>query len=270
MGTDVMSLMSHDEATKSFSDRLAELAAKIEFKRADSTEAREAIFRLRYKAYLREGAIAPSAAARFADEDDEADNAYLMGLYIDGELATSLRLTVASKQGTPDCPSLHVFSDILQPFLDANEVLVDTTRFVADERLSRAHRGLPLVTIRLCVAAAEHFGAHHLLAAVRSEHRAFYIRSFGSKVLCGARPYPLLLKPIALTDVYFPEQGAELYRRYPFYRSTAAERRKLFERPQKQHEAVTTVPADSAAAPEALQSRGPIRPFVEQYHASGG
>jgi hypothetical protein len=270
MGSDVMSLPSQYDATKSFSDRLAELAARIEFKRADSDEEREAIFRLRYKAYLREGAIAPNAAARFADEDDKAENAYLMGLYIDGELATSLRLTVASRQGTSDCPSLHVFSDVLQPFLDANEVLVDTTRFVADERLSRRHRGLPLVTIRLCVVAAEYFGAHHLLAAVRSEHRAFYIRSFGSKVLCAPRPYPLLLKPIALTDVYFPEQGAELYRRYPFYHSTAAERRKLFERPRKHHEAATTVPADSADRPAALRSRGPIRPFAEQSRASAG
>ena len=270
MGIEVMRSTPQYEATKSFSDRLADLAAKIEFKRADSDEEREAIFRLRYKAYSREGAIAPNGAARFADEDDEAENAYLMGLYIDGELATSLRLTVASRQGTSDCPSLHVFSDILQPFLDDNEVLVDTTRFVADERLSRIHRGLPLVTIRLCVVAAEHFGAHHLLAAVRSEHRAFYIRSFGSKVLCGPRPYPQLLKPIALTDVYFPEQGAELYRRYPFYRSTAAERRKLFERRQKQCAGATTVPADAAASPEALQSRGLIRPFVEQYRASAG
>lgn len=267
MGTDVMGTMLPHEATKSFSDRLADLAARIEFRRADSHEEREAIFRLRYQAYLREGAITPNVAERFADEDDEAENAYLMGLYIDGELATSLRLHVASRQGTPDCPSLHVFSDILQPLLDGNEILVDTTRFVADERLSRLHRGLPLVTIRLCVVAAEYFGAQHLLAAVRSEHRAFYIRSFGSKVLCGARPYPLLLKPIALTDVYFPAQGAELYRRYPFYRSTAAERRKLFERPHKQHDAATTVPTDS---PETLQSRGPIRPFAEQYLTHAG
>jgi hypothetical protein len=249
-----------DQATKSFSDRLADLAAKIEFKRADSDEEREAIFRLRYTAYLREGAISPNAAAGFTDADDEADNAYLMGLYIDGELATSLRFHIASKNGTPDCPSLHVFSDILQPLLDAGNVLVDTTRFVADERLSRLHRGLPLVTIRLCVVAGEYFGAHHLLAAVRSEHKAFYIRSFGSKVICDARPYPPLLKPITLTTVHFPTASAELYRRYPFYRSTPAERRKLFERPRITHTAAVAEPPDLHVSP---QSQGPMRPFVE-------
>lgn len=259
MSNVVRSSLPVDQATKSFSDRLAELAAKIEFKRADTSEEREAIFRLRYKAYLREGAISPNGAARFADDDDEADNAYLMGLYIDGELATSLRLHIASKNGTPNCPSLHVFSDILQPLLDAGNVLVDTTRFVADERLSRLHRGLPLVTIRLCVVAGEYFGAHHLLAAVRSEHRAFYIRSFGSKVLCDARPYPMLLKPIALTTVHFPTTGAELYRRYPFYRSTPAERRKLFERPRLLYSAGAAKLPDLHVSP---QPREPKRPFV--------
>lgn len=245
------------EEAKSFSARLADLAAKIEFKRVGTDEEREAIFRLRYTAYMREGAISPNAAARFADDDDKADNTYLMGLYLDGELASSLRLHVASKTGTPDCPSLHVFSDILQPLLDAGNVLVDTTRFVADERLSRLHRGLPLVTIRLCVVAGEYFGADHLLAAVRSEHQAFYVRSFGSKVLCDPRPYPPLLKPITLTTVHFPTQGAELYRRYPFYRSIPADRRKLFERPRIAHTASVAERPDSRL-PQSQAAKSPF------------
>ena len=244
----------------SYGDRLAQLAAKIEFKRADSEQEREAIFRLRYKSYIREDAIPANASGLFTDHDDEVENSYLIGAYIDGELATSLRLTVASKDGIPDCPSLHVFPDVLQPFLDDGKVLVDTTRFVTDERLSRLYRGLPLVTIRMCVAAAEYFGAHHLLAAVRSEHRAFYIRSFGSKVLCPSRPYPPLLKQISLTTVYFPTQGAELYRRYPFYRSTPSERQKLFERPQR---ANGQARHKAAPVPQRSDSLGTDPPFVE-------
>jgi hypothetical protein len=250
----------HASPGKSFSDRLAQLAARIDFRRADTDEEREAIFRLRYKAYLREGAIPANRSERFADDDDEADNAYLMGLYIDGELATSLRLHVASKEGNADCPSLHVFPDILQPLLDAGNVLVDTTRFVADEKLSRLHRGFPLVTIRLCVAAGEYFGGDHLLAAVRDEHQAFYKRSFGSEVLCKSRPYPPLLKPISLTTVHFPTAANELYRRYPFYRSTVFERRKLFERPRH---AGNRSSHDASTSQEPSWLRGTDRPFVE-------
>jgi hypothetical protein len=243
----------------SFSDRLSQFASKIEFRRADTDEDREAIFRLRYKAYLREGAIPSNVHEKFADADDETDNAYLMGLYVNGELATSLRLHVASKAANPECPSLHVFSDVLQPRIDAGDVIIDTTRFVADEKLSRLYRGLPYVTIRLCVVAAEYFGGVHLLAAVRSEHRAFYIRAFGSEVLCDARPYPPLLKPISLTSLNFKTAGAELYRRYPFYRSSSIERMRLFQRPQR----AARAPARGVTAQRETPPQGSSRPFVD-------
>ncbi len=71
-------------------ERLSALVSRVECRRANSPEEREAIFRLRYQAYLREGAIAADRSERFADDDDYADNAYIFGLYVDGELASSL------------------------------------------------------------------------------------------------------------------------------------------------------------------------------------
>jgi N-acyl-L-homoserine lactone synthetase len=204
--------------------------ARIVFRRADSGEQREAIFRLRYQAYTREGAISPNSSGMFSDHYDETDNAYLFGLYIDDELASSLRLHIASKQH-PNFPSLEVFPDLLQPKLDAGKVLVDSTRFVADEALSRLHRGLPYATLRLCMLAAEQFRADDLLAAVRVEHQAFYRRAFNHRLICEPRPYPQLAKPISLMTVHYPTAAGQLYRRYPFFRSTFLERRMLFERP---------------------------------------
>jgi N-acyl-L-homoserine lactone synthetase len=220
----------HADANGSFSDRLAQLLDRIEFRRADSGEQREAIFRLRYQAYTREGAISPNSSGMFSDHYDETDNAYLFGLYIDDELASSLRLHIASKQH-PNFPSLEVFPDLLQPKLDAGKVLVDSTRFVADEALSRLHRGLPYATLRLCMLAAEQFRADDLLAAVRVEHQAFYRRAFNHRLICEPRPYPQLAKPISLMTVHYPTAAGQLYRRYPFFRSTFLERRMLFERP---------------------------------------
>ncbi len=43
-------------------------------------------------------------------------------------------------------------------------------------------------------------------------------------------PYPLLAKPICLMTLDFPAAADDLYRRYPFFYSTVAERRQLFER----------------------------------------
>ncbi len=140
--------------------------------------------------------------------------------------------------------------------------MVDSTRFVADERLSRIHRGLPYVTLRACVLAAEYFRADDLLAAVRVEHQAYYRRAFGHQVLCEPRPYPQLAKPISLMSVDFPTVREGWYSKYPFFHSSESERRKLFERPPNSGaEADASMqPADSGAA---ILARGASRPFVD-------
>jgi N-acyl-L-homoserine lactone synthetase len=245
---------------KILSDRLAALLARIECRRADSAGEREAIFRLRYQAYLREGAISANDTGRFTDADDEAENAYIFGFYVDGKLASSVRLHIATKEH-PDFPSLHVFPDVLQPLLDAGRVIIDSTRFVADEKLSRLHRGLPYATLRPCMLAAEYFQADDLLAAVRVEHQAFYQRAFSHQVLSAARPYPQLAKPISLMSLDFPSAAEWLYRRYPFFRSTVLERRRLFERLTD----VGIQPSqDTADTNELSQRQGNIAPFRER------
>jgi hypothetical protein len=78
--------------------------------------------------------------------------------------------------------------------------------------------------------AAEHFSAEHFVVAVRAEHQAFYKRTFGHRLICGPRSYPLLSKPITLMTVRQAAVADQVHRRYPFYRSTFFERRMLFER----------------------------------------
>jgi N-acyl-L-homoserine lactone synthetase len=231
MGLDaVRSTFSDDAGPEGgFSDRVAQLLNRIDCRRADSVEEREAIYRLRYQAYMREGSISPNSLETFSDPYDETGNVYLFGLYLDGELASSARLHVASKEH-PYFPSLEVFSDILRPELDTGKVIIDTTRFVTDENLARLHRGLPYATLRLCMLAARYFAADHLIAAVRTEHQAFYRRAFNHRLICEPRPYPYLAKPISLMTVHYPTAADQLYRRYPFFRSTSFERRMLFDR----------------------------------------
>ena len=59
------------------------LLERVDFRRADTAEDREDIYRLRYAAYLREGAIPPNSSERFADQLDESINAWILGVYID-------------------------------------------------------------------------------------------------------------------------------------------------------------------------------------------
>ncbi len=218
-------------AQSSFSDRVAKLLDRIDYRRADTGEQREAVFRLRYQAYRRDGTISGNSSGTFSDHYDDTDNVYLFEIYVDGELASSIRIHVASKEH-PYFPTLEVFPEYLRPELDAGKIIVDPTRFVADERLARVYRALPYATLRLCGMAARYFGADELLAAVRAEHQAFYRRIFQhhNRVVCAPRPYPLLSKPISLMTIDYPTVAEQVHRRYPFFCSTFFERRMLFER----------------------------------------
>lgn len=208
-------------------DRVTALVERADYRLADNSAEREAVFRLRYKAYLQEGAITPNSSELYSDALDNSPNAHIFGVYIDGQLASSIRLHIASK-ARPDLPAMNVFGDILEPELAAGKVIVDPTRFVADRLASRRYPELCYVTTRLAWLASEYFGANYLLATVRAEHQAFYKRTFGHKLICEPRHYPSLTKPISMMVLDFPLNRERVLRRYPFFRSTVFERRMLF------------------------------------------
>lgn len=187
----------------------------------------EDVCRLRYDAYRREGALPEGAPRRFVDRFDDAPNTRTYGFFIDGRLASSIRIHHSSP-ADPDHPGLHVFPEYLRPLVDAGRVIVDTTRFVVDADASRLHPKLPYVTVRLVIMAGTWFQADVVLAAVRAEHQAFYRRMSGHKVVCEARPYPTLAKPISLMALDYKAERAWIARRRTFTASTHEERRTIF------------------------------------------
>jgi len=215
--------------TLSFADSVLNLVEIVDYRRADTPEEREEVFRLRYEAYREEDAIEPNGARRFSDRFDELDNAYIFGVYYQGSLVSSIRLNVATPEH-PQLPALNVFSDILLPEIEAGRVVVDPTRFVVDPKIARMVPKISYATVRLGWLACEYFDAYHGLATVRVEHQAFYKRLFGHELLAEPRDYPTLKKPISLMSLKFQEEKARVMRRYPFLRSTFFERRMLFER----------------------------------------
>jgi hypothetical protein len=217
-------------AESNFFDHIALLSNRIDYRIANSDARREAVFRLRHQAYVRDGTISPSVPGIFSDRYDELGDVYLFGLYIDGELGSSVRLHVASRE-SPHSPSLEVFSDFLQPELSVGKVIIDATCFVADANIARLHRGLPYATFRLCLLAARYFRADQVLAPVRVEHQAFYRRAFNYQPICAPRAYPPLAKPLGLMGLHYPSAADQLVQSYPFFRSSLFERRMLFERP---------------------------------------
>jgi len=247
-----MSAVAFASAQPTFTDRLQLLLERADFRRADSEDVREAIYRLRYDAYVAEGAIKPRFDKLFTDHEDEFGNAWIFGVYLDGELVSSIRLHVATKD-YPEMPSLEVFPEVLQRALDDGKTVIDPTRFVISRDASRKYPQLRYVTTRLAWLACAYFDADLLLASVRAEHRAFYSRVFGHETVCAPRPYPMLEKPICLMVSDYMAVRDEVQHRYPILRSSVFERRMLFERLQEG--AVTApehAPLQPVAEPEAV------------------
>lgn len=211
----------------SLTDRVLRALERIEYRRAVSDLDRERIFALRYQAYLREGAIAPSADERFTDAVDDQPNCLMFGVYVDGDLAGAIRLSI-SGAGMPDIPTARVFPETVLPQIEAGRVLVDPTRFVADARWSRELPELAYLTLRLPWLAMEHFGADIMLAAVRPEHYPFYRRLWGNTVVSPPRLYPGLAKPVMLSQLDHAKAAPRVEALYPFFRAREDERTAIF------------------------------------------
>ncbi len=211
-----------------FSRAVSEFLPLVNCRKPSNIGELESIYRLRYAAYLKEGALPPGAPELFKDQYDGAENSCTLGCYVGGSLASSIRLHVATK-AEPRIPAMGVFADILQPLLDKGVKVLDPTRFVVDATAARLFPRLPYATVRLCALAGAYYGVDLILATVRAEHQAFYKRIFGHRILCEPRVYPTLSKPISLMAVDYREIRDNVTERYPFFRTSAEELKAIFD-----------------------------------------
>jgi len=205
------------------------LSDRVDFRLMETPEEKDSIYLMRYKAYLHGGVTAPSESQRVSDRFDDAPNAWLFGVYVDGELCSSIRLNVL----TSECRisgTTELFGDILHPRLDQGEVFIDPLRLAADPEKARLFPELPYLTVRLAYLACEHFNADTGLALVRAEHQAFYRRVFMSVVIGEPRSFPGFLPKVALMASDYRAVREKVMTRFPIMRSNAFERRMLFQR----------------------------------------
>jgi hypothetical protein len=228
--------------------RGTDLLEQVDYRLAQTREEKEKIYNLRYRAYLREGAVKESAEQRVTDQYDDLPNSWTFGVYVAGELYSSVRISLLSSEYRQSC-SAEAFGEILLPMLEQGKVIVDPARFVADPDKVRRLPELPYVTLRLAYMACEYFNADLGLAIVRAEHQAFYRRVFLHETIAEPRMFPGLLKPVGLMAADFPRLKERVFERYPMMRSTAFERRMLFDAP-----GFAQVPAGLLVAADELSS----------------
>ncbi len=216
------------DATSRFSDRVVRFLERVEHRVARTAAEKEAAFRLRYEAYIRNGLIEPHADGRLHDERyDEAPNCWITTTFIDGELAGTTRVNLGAGENAV-LPSLSVFRDIIAPRLRVGRRIVEFTRLATRLDLSSVYPELAYIIMRPGYLAAEHFNADFAVATVRSEHLAFYRRVFHFVSWCEPRDYPDVNAKIACMGADMRVGKDQFEARYPFFRSTAVEREALF------------------------------------------
>ena len=162
----------------SFSDLVIGLLRKIDARRADSAEEREAIFRLRYDAYRREGVIPANPSATFSDAYDQTPNAYLFGLYIEGKLASSIRIHVASKRLSRLSFARRLFRIFCNPSSTPAKSSSTRTALSPTRPFLAFMWDLPYATLRLC----------HLSGRILPCRRRTSARESGASGILSPRP----------------------------------------------------------------------------------
>jgi hypothetical protein len=211
--------------------RGAGLSDRVDYRLMDSPEERDAVYLLRYRAYLHAGLISPSESRRVTDRYDDAPNVWIFGIFVDGELCGSLRIHVLTSEWRLSYTT-EVFGDVLHERLDRGEVFVDPCRLVADPEKGQRLQELPYLMVRLGFMACDCFNADTGLTMVRTDHQAFYRRVFLSETIAGPRPFPGWdTKRAVLMTTDFRRVREKILARFPIMYSSASERRMLFERP---------------------------------------
>lgn len=226
-------------ATSRFARGLMDLLDRVEYRPARYAEDFEAVYRLRYHAYRREGFIPENAERICKDDLDDQPNCRIVGVYLDGQLVSSLRVHHVTTEHRHSA-SMTVYSDLLDPMVDRGVEFVDPSRFTADYDASLEYPALPFLTLRIAAMASVYYDADYCLAIVRPEHAAFYKRVFLSQEWAEQRSYDGLAFPVCLYAAEVPVIRDQVYSRFPFFMSTQTEQRMMFGRGDR-HEAAMTV-----------------------------
>jgi len=233
--------------------RGAGLFDRVDYRLIETPADKDLIYLMRYRAYLQGGLILPSESLRVSDRYDDAPNAWTFGIYVDGELCSSIRLHVLTSEWRMSYAT-ELFGDVLDPRLDQGEVFIDPARFVADPEKAQRFPELPYLTLRLAYLACEYFNADTGLALVRAEHQAFYRRVFLHENIAEPRSFPNVLKKVALMASGFRTLRERVLTRFPIMRSSAFERRMLFDRRTRRPSPASLVIAPEERSPTLAQS----------------
>ena len=155
---------------------------------AQSPEARERVYRLRYCCYSRNGSIDPRPDCQFSDHYDQKPNhfSFLVRNPAQEPLATVRISVVKPELGWTESPAGTVFRDHAALEAVSRESFVEASRLCFGQQ---ARRDIFMRLLGNMAALADFYQVAWLIACPRMEHSPLYQRLFGFRPLAAPRPY---------------------------------------------------------------------------------
>ncbi len=210
----------------SLNERIESLMHRVEYRRMIDFEDREAVYHLRRKAYAKNNTDIEEWAAEAIDDPHE-ENSDTVGVFIDGRLVGSVKITVAT-QSSPNCQSSSYAPEAVGKLLESGGVVIDPGRLVADVDAARDYPELPYLLLRVAILAVQYFEASYSLSLVNKRHAPFYNRVFMAKPIAGPVWCAPLQAELTLMACDVEKDLMAVLERFPFWRASYLEMRQMF------------------------------------------
>jgi hypothetical protein len=222
-----MNAMGHVGVATSFAKSIFSLLERVEYRRITASDDFIDIERLRRNSYEAKTFVDSEKFGSFLDESDGSDDCYVIGVYIDEQLVSTVRLHIVTAEHLHG-PSVKLFPDAAMKLLQNGETLIDPSRFASDPVAMWKYPSIPLLTLRAAAMAIEYFSADYCMSVVREDTKAFYKRCLGAVELSSSSfvdgySVPLIIMTSRIADI-----REKVATRFPFFKSQPYERKMMF------------------------------------------
>lgn len=201
----------------------------LRIKRVHSEALRDEVYGLRYRAYLREGAIDACGSERFVDKYDDQPNHILWALTEHERVIGSIRTTWYDPAERWTIPEMDGYGEEVSRIVPQHAKILSGNRFVTEpDRSDRSNLSALLLLRYYMVVALQR--AEYAVAAVRMNHLPFYKRVLRLERASEGRVYPGLSSIMYLTACQFQQNIQDVYERTPLLRPKGYERMLMDER----------------------------------------
>lgn len=239
-----------ESSAQAFNRTMLEQLDHIEYRLVTGGEDLEEIYRLRYQSFLDAGMLSEDPSGMLHDRWDDLPNSYRFAIYNDGEIISTLRLHLISRE-FPYSPAYDTFPEALVERVERGETFLDVSRFAAYGDTGLSALAIPFLSMRLVTVGGLYFKPTCFLYAIKPEHSAFYRRVFSARPIAGPTPFPGLIVPRYLYETLAGENLERVLLRYPFLKGLPAEQRMLFDPAFAGGQPLTVLPTAKYAAFEA-------------------